>query len=158
MLEWFDSYDLVLALDTGHLRQLRQLARGPQDVAKIRLLRDPTIRRGCGTSAVDVPDPYYGNDSDFEHTLELIEAAMPRLIRDIRAALAEEPEDADYAEDSLDEDPLEEDGEAPAAVDVEDRRGQLGGASGAPASCTGARRAAAVEARRSGRTRARTPR
>jgi protein-tyrosine phosphatase len=119
--DWFDSYDLVLALDTGHLRQLRQLARGPQDVAKIRLLRsyDPA----AGTR-LDVPDPYYGNDSDFERTLEQIEAAMPRLIRDIRAALAEEPEDADYAEDA--EDALDEDSEPVVAeVDVEVDGGSL---------------------------------
>jgi protein-tyrosine phosphatase len=102
--EWFDSYDLVLALDTGHLRQLRQLARGPQDVAKIRLLRsyDPA----AGTR-LDVPDPYYGNDAAFEGTLELVEAAMPKLIRDIRTALAEEPEDTEDAEDA--DEPSDED-------------------------------------------------
>jgi protein-tyrosine phosphatase len=86
-------------MDTGHLQQLRKLARGPQDIAKLRLLRsyDPA----AGTR-LDVPDPYYGNDADFEHVLELCEAAMPRLIRDIRAALAEQPEDE--ADELLDED------------------------------------------------------
>jgi protein-tyrosine phosphatase len=99
--EWFDSYDLILAMDTGHLRQLRQLARGPQDAAKLRLLRsyDPA----AGTR-LDVPDPYYGGDAEFERVLEMIEEAMPRLIRDIKAALAEEPEDQDEADESLDED------------------------------------------------------
>jgi protein-tyrosine phosphatase len=99
--EWFDSYDLILAMDTGHLRQLRQLARGPQDAAKLRLLRsyDPA----AGTR-LDVPDPYYGGDAEFERVLEMIEAAMPRLIRDIKAALAEEPEDQDEGDESLDED------------------------------------------------------
>jgi protein-tyrosine phosphatase len=98
--EWFDSYDLILAMDAGHLRQLRQLARGPQDAAKLRLLRsyDPA----AGTR-LDVPDPYYGGDPDFEQVLDLVEAAMPRLIRDIRTALAEEPEDADEADDGLDD-------------------------------------------------------
>ena len=86
---------------TGHLRQLRQLARGPQDAAKLRLLRsyDPA----AGTR-LDVPDPYYGGGTEFEQVLELIEAAMPRLIRDIKAALAAEPEDTDEADESLDED------------------------------------------------------
>jgi protein-tyrosine phosphatase len=97
--EWFDGYDLILALDTGHLQQLRKLARGPQDLAKLRLLRsyDPA----AGTR-LDVPDPYYGGDADFEHVLGLCEAAMPRLIREIRAALAEQPEDD--ADELLDED------------------------------------------------------
>jgi protein-tyrosine phosphatase len=99
--EWFDSYDLILAMDTGHLRQLRQLARGPQDGAKLRLLRsyDPA----AGTR-LDVPDPYYGGGAEFARVLELIEAAMPRLIRDIRAALAEEPEDAEEADEDADVD------------------------------------------------------
>ena len=111
--EWFDSYDLILAMDTGHLRQLRQLARGPQDAAKLRLLRsyDPA----AGTR-LDVPDPYYGGDAEFEQVLDLVEAAMPRLIRDIRTALAEEPEDPDEAEDSLDED-AELDADADVEVD-----------------------------------------
>jgi protein-tyrosine phosphatase len=94
--EWFDGYDLVLAMDTGHLQQLRRLARGPRDVAKLRLLRsfDPA----AGTRQ-DVPDPYYGDDSAFEAVLEMVEAAMPRLIREIREALADEPEDAEEAEE-----------------------------------------------------------
>jgi protein-tyrosine phosphatase len=99
--EWFDSYDLILALDTGHLRELRRLARGPQDAAKLRLLRSYDPAAGA---RLDVPDPYYGGGAEFEHVLELIEAAMPRLIRDIKAALAAEPEDPDESDESLDED------------------------------------------------------
>jgi len=119
--EWFDSYDLILAMDTGHLRQLRQLARGPQDAAKLRLLRsyDPA----AGTR-LDVPDPYYGGDAEFEQVFDLVEAAMPRLIRDIRTALAEEPEDQDEADDSLDED-AELDADADVDVDVEVDGGSL---------------------------------
>lgn len=99
--EWFDSYDLILAMDTGHLQQLRKLARGPQDTAKLRLLRsyDPA----AGTR-LDVPDPYYGGEAEFERVLEMIEGAMPRLIRDIRTALAEEPEDTDEADEGPEDD------------------------------------------------------
>jgi protein-tyrosine phosphatase len=99
--EWFDSYDLVLAMDTGHMRELRLQARGPQDTAKLRLLRSYDPSAG---SLLDVPDPYYGGPAEFEHVLGLIEAAMPALIAEIREALAlaspEEGEEADaeYAE------------------------------------------------------------
>lgn len=104
--EWFDAYDLVLALDTGHLQELRRLARGPQDTAKLRLLRsyDPA----AGTR-LDVPDPYYGGNAEFEHVLELIEAAMPALIAEIRQALElagpDEGEDGEYAEGADEVDP-----------------------------------------------------
>src|SRR5690348_10932852 len=36
---WFSSLDLVIALDSGHLRELRALAPTPEDAAKVRLLR-----------------------------------------------------------------------------------------------------------------------
>jgi protein-tyrosine phosphatase len=107
--EWFDEYDLVLALDSGHLRELRRLARGPRDTAKLRLLRsyDPaaggTGAGGSGGGGLDVPDPYYGDDADFEHVRDLIEAAVPELIREIREALAREPEDAEETEETADE-------------------------------------------------------
>jgi protein-tyrosine phosphatase len=35
--------------------------------------------------ATDVPDPYYGGESGFDHVLDLIEAASEGLIAHIRA-------------------------------------------------------------------------
>jgi len=84
---WFDDYDLVIAMDTGHERDLRRQARTERDRAKIRLLRsfDPS----AGTEP-DVPDPYYGGAAEFEEVLDLIEAAVPGLLGEIaRAAKAE---------------------------------------------------------------------
>jgi protein-tyrosine phosphatase len=81
--DWFDRYDLIVALDAGHLRELRRLA--PDDAAaKIRLLRefDP-----AAAGDLDVPDPYYGDAADFAHALELIEAAMPGLLDEIRQGI-----------------------------------------------------------------------
>jgi protein-tyrosine phosphatase len=81
--DWFDHYDLVVALDKGHLRALRRLA--PDDAArrKIRLLRafDPA------GGDVDVPDPYYGGSGDFDQVRVLIEAAVPGIMETIRADL-----------------------------------------------------------------------
>lgn len=39
------------------------------------------------SAASEVPDPYYGDLSDYEHALDLIEEAMPGLLRRIRQAL-----------------------------------------------------------------------
>src|SRR5260221_9474881 len=78
---WFDDYDLIVAMDRGHLRELRALARDDRDRAKIRLLRsfDPAAGRD-----LDVPDPYYHGDAAFEHVRDLIEAAVPGLLDEIR--------------------------------------------------------------------------
>ena len=47
---------------------------------------EPPDRRAI-RQAREVPDPYYGDLSDYEHALDLIEEAMPGLLRRIRQAL-----------------------------------------------------------------------
>ncbi|WP_329382278.1 low molecular weight phosphotyrosine protein phosphatase [Streptomyces sp. NBC_01351] len=83
---WFAALDLVVALDAGHLRDLRALAPTPEDAAKVRLLRsfDPAATAAEG----DVPDPYYGSLDGFEECLQLVEAASPGLLETVREALA----------------------------------------------------------------------
>ncbi|MFD9413731.1 low molecular weight protein-tyrosine-phosphatase [Streptomyces goshikiensis] len=82
---WFDRLDLVIALDAGHLRDLRALAPTPGHAAKVRLLRsyDPSAR----ATETDVPDPYYGALDGFEECLELVEAASPGLLDAVREAV-----------------------------------------------------------------------
>lgn len=83
---WFTGYDLIVAMDKGHERDLRSQARTEEDRAKIRTLRSFDPKAG---SDLDVPDPYYGGKAEFEHVLDLIEAAMPGMIAEIaRAAKA----------------------------------------------------------------------
>ncbi len=67
------SADLVVALHTSHVRELRAL--GVPD-ERLRLLRsfDPHA------PVADVPDPYYGDVDAFETTLEQVEASMPGLL------------------------------------------------------------------------------
>ncbi|MET9569129.1 low molecular weight protein-tyrosine-phosphatase [Streptomyces virginiae] len=84
---WFSRLDLVIALDAGHLRDLRALAPTARDAAKVRLLRsyDPAATAG----PYDVPDPYYGPIGGFEDCLDLIEAAGPGLLDAVREAMKE---------------------------------------------------------------------
>ena len=75
----FDRFDYVVSLDRGHHQRL--LALRPDGApAQLRLLLEyaPALGR------LDVPDPYYGADADFEHALDLIEAAADGLLEDIR--------------------------------------------------------------------------
>ncbi|WP_329300615.1 low molecular weight phosphotyrosine protein phosphatase [Streptomyces sp. NBC_00659] len=78
---WFSRLDLVIALDTGHLKALRRLASSAEDAGKVRLLRsyDPTAG-----DDLDVPDPYYGHMDGFEECLEMVEAASPGLLAAVR--------------------------------------------------------------------------
>ncbi|QIS10788.1 low molecular weight protein-tyrosine-phosphatase [Nocardia arthritidis] len=79
------SADLLVALDRGHDRDLARLGVPPD---RHRLLRsfDPSA------DGPDVPDPYYGDLSDFELVREQIEAAVPGLLAWVRAALGDTPE------------------------------------------------------------------
>ncbi|SEG27200.1 protein tyrosine phosphatase [Thermomonospora echinospora] len=81
---WFDHYDLIIALDRGHLRELRAMAPDAAARDKIRLLREFDPDAG---GELDVPDPYYGGRTDFEHVRELIEAAVPGLLDEVGNAL-----------------------------------------------------------------------
>ena len=78
---WFSRLDLVIALDTGHLKALRRLAPTPQDAAKVRLLRSYDPAAG---DELDVPDPYYGGLDGFEECLEMVEAASEGPLAEVR--------------------------------------------------------------------------
>lgn len=72
----FDDFDLILAMDRGHLRALQRMA-PPKHHAKIRLF----------VAERDVPDPYYGGPDGFEQVLDLVEAQCRSLIAELRAPL-----------------------------------------------------------------------
>ncbi|MGV9663939.1 low molecular weight protein-tyrosine-phosphatase [Nocardia niigatensis] len=74
--------DLLVALDTGHERELARLG-VPSD--RRRLLRS----FDAGANGRSVPDPYYGDQTDFALVREQIEAAMPGLLEWVREQLGE---------------------------------------------------------------------
>jgi protein-tyrosine phosphatase len=86
VLEWFDDYDLIVVMDRSNRHYVTQVARGPDDVEKIRLLRsyDPVaVRRG----ELDVPDPYYDDEYGFLRVLEMIQRGCEGLLEEVRAVV-----------------------------------------------------------------------
>jgi protein-tyrosine phosphatase len=76
---WLTERDLILAMDTSNLRDLRALApSGEAD--RIRLFGEIG-----GLHGVDVPDPYYGDQADFARVLALLESGMSHLVALIQA-------------------------------------------------------------------------
>jgi len=77
----FARFDHVIAMDSANLQDLQRLAQSSEARAKVRLLRsfDPTAPKDA-----PVPDPYYGDDSGFDHVLELCRAACRHLLEEIR--------------------------------------------------------------------------
>jgi len=78
---WSTDYDLLLAMDAGHLRDLGS-AGLPRDRTRLYRDFDPD---GPGT---DVPDPYYGGQDGFEEVLAMVERTSSVLV----TALARHPE------------------------------------------------------------------
>lgn len=76
----FDRFDLLVAMDRGHLSLLRRALPADDRADRLTLLLDhvPDLRGG------DVPDPYYGDARDFEHALDLIERGVDSLIEHLR--------------------------------------------------------------------------
>ncbi len=69
----FDAFDLILAMDNGHLRHLQAMA-DPVYHPKIHLFLDY-----AGQGTLDVADPYYGSFSDFEDMYRVIDRAMETI-------------------------------------------------------------------------------
>ncbi len=70
--EDFERFDMILAMDRGHLRALQKLAPAHHH-AKIRLF----------VEGRDVPDPYEGGAEGFEEVLDLVEAQCRRLLQEL---------------------------------------------------------------------------
>jgi protein-tyrosine phosphatase len=78
---WLASTDLIVCMDRGHQQTLRSLGRGKagDDRYDDRLVMLRTFdRRGGG--AVDVPDPYYGEEDGFDTCLAMVESGCRGLI------------------------------------------------------------------------------
>jgi protein-tyrosine phosphatase len=69
---WLSRYDLILAMDTRNLVDLRRMARG-EDRDRIRLFG---AAGGLGETS-DIPDPWGGGPDEFGHVLDLLGAAAP---------------------------------------------------------------------------------
>jgi protein-tyrosine phosphatase len=86
---WFDDLDLVVSLARNHQQTLVGLARrwaGGDDLRDRLVLLRAYDRRAGGS--VDVPDPYYGDESDFEACLMMVEAACGGLVAELTARVA----------------------------------------------------------------------
>jgi protein-tyrosine phosphatase len=73
----FGDFDLILAMDRGHLRELRARCPAPQR-DKLRLMREFGEPPGG-----DVPDPYYSDDGAFEEVFDLLEGCCRGLLAEL---------------------------------------------------------------------------
>ncbi len=74
----FEFYDYILAMDEENHSNLTRIA-PEQYRPKIRLF----LEFAQDQAETEVPDPYYGGESGFEHALDLVQAASRGLLAEI---------------------------------------------------------------------------
>lgn len=72
----FHHHDWLMAMDRGHLRELRDMAPAACRAQTALFLDFVPAHRGW-----DVPDPYYGDAAGFEQVLDLVEAGCDGLLQ-----------------------------------------------------------------------------
>lgn len=73
----FTAFDLIVAMDMNNRQRLERLAPNNEAAAKIVMMADYLSHHPAFTH---IPDPYYGNESDFALTVELLEDACSGLL------------------------------------------------------------------------------
>jgi protein-tyrosine phosphatase len=78
----FDDFDLIIPMDLENMGDLRILAKGKEQLAKLHLMRefDPDA-----DGAVAVPDPWHDGPRGFENVYDIIERSVRGLLRSLEA-------------------------------------------------------------------------
>jgi protein-tyrosine phosphatase len=74
-----DSFNLILAMDSGHMRILERQGFGKN--TKLFLDYVP------GYQGQDVPDPYYGGQDGFDHVFDLVERGSAQILEAIKGEI-----------------------------------------------------------------------
>ena len=77
----FDNFDYIIVMDENNYESVKALAGNPEQVKKIHLMTEFSLQYGYYD---EIPDPYYGNSSDFELVLDLLEDACAGLLITIK--------------------------------------------------------------------------
>ena len=73
----YDNFDLIYAMDESNLENMLSLARNEADKAKVQLI----LNEYQPGENMEVPDPYYGGDSGFQHVFDLLDESVEVLIQ-----------------------------------------------------------------------------
>jgi protein-tyrosine phosphatase len=78
-----EQFDFILAMDQSNYQNILSLENASLHTHKIMLMRkfDPT------GSSVEVPDPYYGDENDFQEVFEILDRSVHSFIQHLEAEL-----------------------------------------------------------------------
>lgn len=73
------DFDLIFAMDKSNYNDILQLATNDIEKKKVKLI----LNEMPNISFNDVPDPYYGNEADFEMVYNLLDKACNQIMKNI---------------------------------------------------------------------------
>ena len=71
VIEDFDNFDLIYAMDESNYQNILELSRGDEDVQKVNMILNEVV----SNSNANVPDPYYGGNDGFENVYKMLDKA-----------------------------------------------------------------------------------
>ena len=71
----FDTFDYIYTMDDSNYQNVISLARNNNDIAKVKCI----LEVDSSTQSTHVPDPYYGDISDFESVFQVLDKACNTL-------------------------------------------------------------------------------
>ena len=71
VIEDFDNFDLIYAMDESNYQNILELSRGDEDVQKVNMI----LNEVDSNSNANVPDPYYGGNDGFENVYKMLDKA-----------------------------------------------------------------------------------
>lgn len=75
----FEEFDLILAMDSENLSNIRELDRKNRFTDKIKMMREFDPEPGNG----EVPDPYYGGQEGFEKVFRVLNRSTEALLQEL---------------------------------------------------------------------------
>jgi len=72
----FNNFDLIFVMDKSNYKHVNHLADSSEDRNKVKLI----LNEVQGNENLEVPDPYYGGQVEFEHVYDLLDAATDKII------------------------------------------------------------------------------
>ena len=82
VLEDFERFDYIIAMDHDNLRSLQRMSDANGSGARVELLRMYEEER----DGDEVPDPYYGGSSGFEKVFKMVKRSCKGLLNQLQAA------------------------------------------------------------------------
>lgn len=77
----FDDFDIIFAMDKSNYNNIVAMARNEDDKAKVLMM----LNEAHPGQNLEVPDPYFGGDSGFQHVIDLLDQAIDSLIDRLNA-------------------------------------------------------------------------